>query len=91
MYVESVKITLYIPHACSLKDKRQVSRSIVEKLRQRFNVSVAEVDTQDRHQTLTIGLAVVSGEFSHAEQSLNTIIRFVQEHADAEIVDVERY
>ena len=90
MHTLSAKLTFYIPHATSLKDKRQVCRSIVDKTRQRFNVSVAEVDTQDMHQTLTVGIAVVSGEYSHAQQSLDEIIRFIEGHADAELTGVEQ-
>ena len=90
MYIESAKLTFYIPHATSLKDKRQVCRSLVDKTRQRFNASVAEVDTQDVHQTLTIGVAVVSGEVAHAQNSLDEIIRFMEEHADAELTGVEK-
>ena len=88
MYVESARLTFYIPHAGSLKDKRQVCRSITDKARHRFNVSVAEVDTQDVHQTLTIGVAVVSGDIAHAQRSLDSIIRFMEEYADAELIDI---
>ena len=90
MYVESAKLTFYIPQAASLKDKRQVCRSIVDKSRQRFNASIAEVGTQDVHRTLTIGVAVVSGEVSHAQNMLDEIVRYMEEHADAELVDVEK-
>jgi len=90
MYIESAKLTFYIPHASSLKDKRQVCRSIVDKTRQHFNSSIAEVDTQDIHQTLTIGIAVVSGDVAHAQNSLDEIIRYMEEHADAELTEVER-
>ena len=89
MYTLSAKLTFYIPQAVSLKDKRQVCRSIIDKTRQKFNVSIAEVDTQDIHQTLTIGIAVVSGENSHAERSLDEIIHFMEEHANAELTEVE--
>ena len=84
----SAKLTFYIAHATSLKDKRQVCRSLIDKTRQRFNASVAEVDTQDIHQTLTIGVALVSGDFAHAQRSLDEIIRFMEEHADAELTGV---
>jgi len=89
MYTLSAKLTFHIPHAASLKDKRQVRRSLIDKTRQRFNVSIAEVDTQDMHQTLTIGIAVVSSEAAHAQQSLDEIVRFVEEHTDAELTGVE--
>ena len=90
MYTLSAKLKFYIPHAASLKDKRQVCRSLIDKTRQRFNASVAEVDTQNIHQTLTVGIAVVSGEAAHAEQSLDEIIRFMEKHADAELTSVEQ-
>ena len=89
MYVLSAKLKFYIPHAGSLKDKRQVCRSIVEKARGKFNASIAQVDTQDIHQTLTLGIAVVSGDVAHAQNSLDEIIRFMEAHADAELVEVE--
>ena len=90
MHILSAKLTFYIPHATSLKDKRQVRRSVVDKTRQRFNASVAEVDTQDSHQTLTVAFAVVSGDAAHAQNSLDEIIRYMEEHADAELIEVER-
>ena len=86
----SAKLTFYIAHATSLKDKRQVCRSLLDKTRQRFNASVAEVDTQDIHQTLTIGVAIVSGDIAHAQRSLDETIRFMEEHADAELTEVEK-
>ena len=89
MYISSAKLTFYIPHATSLKDKRQVCRSIIEKTRQRFNASVSEVDTQDVHLTFTVGIAVISSDAAHAEQSLDTIIRFMESHTDAELTKVE--
>ena len=89
MHTLSAKLTFFIPQSASLKDKRQVCRSLVDKTRRRFNVSVAEVGTQEIHQTLTIGVAVVSGDFSHAQSSIDEVVRFMEKHADAEMTDVE--
>ncbi len=89
MIVTSAKLTFFIPHAMSLKDKRQVAKSLVEKARHRFNASVAEVGTQDIHQTLTIGVAVLSGTMAHAQNSMDEIIRFMENHTDAELQNVE--
>ncbi|MGI6039286.1 MAG: DUF503 domain-containing protein [Eubacteriales bacterium] len=85
----SVKLTFYIHHSVSLKNKRQVCRSLVEKTRNRFNVSIAEVDTQDAQKTLTLGVAVVSGDAAHARRSLDQIIRYMEEHTEAELIDIE--
>ena len=89
MFTISAKLTFHIPHANSLKEKRQVCRSLIDKTRQRFNASVAEVDTQDVHRTLTVGVAVVSGSVAHAQNSLDEIIRYMEEQAGAELVEVE--
>ncbi|MCL2404725.1 MAG: DUF503 domain-containing protein [Defluviitaleaceae bacterium] len=88
MYILSAKLTFYIPHATSLKDKRQVCRSIIDKSKKRFNASIAEVATHDIHQTLTIGIAVVSGDAAHAQSYLDEIIRFMETHTDAELYEV---
>jgi len=90
MITVSAKLAFYIADATSLKDKRQVRRSLIDKVRQRFNVSVAEVDTQDIQQTLTIGIAVVSSDVAFAQRSLDEIIRFMEKNAEAELTNVEK-
>ena len=89
MYTLSAKLTFYIPHVTSLKDKRQVCRSLVDKTRRRFNAAISEVDTQDVHTTLTLGIAVVSGSRAHAQKKLDEIIRHLESNTDAELVEVE--
>jgi len=86
----SAKLTFYIPQSTSLKDKRQVRRSLIEKTRYTFNVAIAEIDTQDVHQTLTVGVAVVSGDGAHRENALDEIIRFMEKNADAELTAVDK-
>jgi len=89
MHTLTAKLTFHIHHVDSLKDKRQVSRSLIAKTRQKFNVSIAEVDTQDVHRILTIGIAVVSGEMAHAQNSLDEIVRFMECNEEAELTGVE--
>ena len=89
MYTVSAKLIFYIPQSVSLKDKRQVCRSLIDKTRQKFNVSIAEVDAQDLHQKLIIGIAVVSGNFSHAQNSIDEIIRFMDEYSEVELIETE--
>ena len=91
MYVLSVKLVFYITHVNSLKDKRQISRSLIEKTRQRYNVAVAEVDTQDIHQTLSLGIAVVSGDMTHAQKCLDEVIRFMEMNEEAELMEIEEF
>ena len=84
----SATLTFHIPHAHSLKEKRMVARGLIDKTRHKYNASVAEVDTQEAHQTLTLGVAVVSGEYSHARDMLDDIIRYMERNADADLVSI---
>ncbi|MCL2593572.1 MAG: DUF503 domain-containing protein [Defluviitaleaceae bacterium] len=89
MFTLSAKLIFYIPHSFSLKDKRQVRRSITQKVRNKFNVSIAEIGTEDVLKTLTIGIAIVSGDASHRRELIEAIIRFLEESAYAELTEVE--
>jgi uncharacterized protein len=81
-------VTLHLPASHSLKDKRQVVRSLSDRLRRKFNVAVAEVEEQDQWQTAVLGLAVVSNEAGHAERQLERILEVIEEtRLDAELVD----
>lgn len=88
MHVGACVLTLHLPACQSLKDKRQVVRSLTERLRRQFNVAVAEVEDNDLWQTAVLGLAVVSNEAGHAERQLDRIIEAIEKsRLDAEVVD----
>ena len=89
MFTLSAKLTFYIAHAASLKDKRRVRRGLIDKTRHRFNTAIAEIEAQDILRTLVVGVAVVSGDDAFRRDALEEIIRFMEEHADAELVEVE--
>ena len=90
MTVAVCRIRLRIAGSHSLKAKRQVVRSIIGRVRERFAVSIAEVDDLDSWQTASIGFACVSSDQRRANEMLSTVISFI-EHAqlDAELLDVE--
>jgi uncharacterized protein YlxP (DUF503 family) len=71
-------VTLHIYASQSLKDKRRVVRSLVERTRQRFNASVAEVDHLDAWQVAGIGFSCVSNSGAHADRMLAEIVRFIE-------------
>ena len=89
MHISSAKLTFYMPHATSLKDKRQICRSLLDKTRHRFNASVAEVGAQDVHQTLSVGIAAVSGDAAHVQRYVNEIIRYMEEATDADLIEID--
>lgn len=74
------EIELHIPEATSLKGKRSVVKSMLTRLHNTFNVSVAEVEHQDLWQSAVIGLAVVSNSAAHAQQTINQILTWIETH-----------
>lgn len=85
-----LRFTLRIPQSGSLKDKRQVVRSVAQRIRNKFQVAVAEVDDNEAWQVATIGVACVSNNARHADEILAEIVAYVeQSRLDAEVTDVE--
>jgi len=75
MVVGVLRLTLYVPGASSLKDKRQVVRKVVDRLRSRFNVSAAEVADNDIWQRAVIGVAAVANDRSFVNEVLDKCAR----------------
>ncbi|WP_300260517.1 DUF503 domain-containing protein [Clostridium sp.] len=89
MKVLNLKVTLRASWVHSLKEKRMVVKSIVQKLKNKFNVSVGEVGKQDIHQIIVIGISAVCGDQKQVDSTLENLIDFVEENTDAEIIDIE--
>ena len=88
VHIGACIVTLHLPASQSLKDKRQVVRSLSDRLRRQFNVAVAEVEEQDIWRTAVLGLAVVSNEASHAARQIDRILEAIEEtRLDAEVID----
>ena len=86
MRIGAALIELYLPDAESLKARRRVARSVADRLRQRFRVSVAEVgDPEDRHR-VQLGLALVGGEAGELRGRLEKMVRFVEEMGLGDVV-----
>jgi uncharacterized protein len=75
MVVGILRLTLYIPGASSLKDKRQVLRKVIDRLRARFNVSVAEVGDNDVWQRAVVGICAVANDHSFVNEVLDKCAR----------------
>ncbi|MCZ7525226.1 MAG: DUF503 domain-containing protein [Acidimicrobiia bacterium] len=89
VHAAAVSFDLHVPASRSLKEKRAVVRPIVEGLRHRFRVSVAEVDHHDQWQRARIAVAVVAESNRRLEEVLAAVERFVASARDAELLDVE--
>jgi uncharacterized protein YlxP (DUF503 family) len=90
MHVSVCQIELRLPENHSLKGKRQVVKSIITRLQNKFKISVAEVDNQDLWQLVTLGVACVSNHRRHADETLTNVIKFVvQNYPDVELLSSE--
>jgi uncharacterized protein YlxP (DUF503 family) len=78
-------IELHIPEAQSLKDKRSVVRSVVQRVQNQFHISVAEVDSLDLLQKATIGFAVVTNDSRLADSILSKVVDAVEGYYLAEV------
>lgn len=74
MPVGLLTLELYIPEAHSLKDKRQIVRSLKDRLRRRFNVAVAELEYQEVWQRSIVGVVTLSNAEQHVEESLQLVL-----------------
>lgn len=89
MIIGTVLIELHIPGSTSLKAKRSVLNRIKERLKNRFNASVSEVDYQDLWQRAAIGVAIVGIEKRVVESTLSNIVRQVEMETRVEITRVQ--
>jgi len=89
MFVGICRLGLILPEGNSLKDKRNIIKSIMERLRHRFNISIAEVEHQDALRRAGIGFAVVSNEKSHLEKMMNSVVNHIELDGRVEIESIE--
>ena len=83
-------VRLYAPWVHSLKEKRMVVKSITQKVRNKFNVSIAETDNQDVHQSVVISFACVVDSAAFADSVIDNIINFIECCTEAEIIKIQR-
>ncbi|RLB43661.1 MAG: DUF503 domain-containing protein [Deltaproteobacteria bacterium] len=87
MVVGTLKIEFYLSDNRSLKGKRKVVRSMVDKVKSRFNVAIAEIGSNDKWQRIEIGITTVGNDRRHIDSSLNHILSFLESQYLARIVD----
>ena len=89
MLVGLARFDLRIPGCASLKEKRHVVKGLTAGIRQKFNVSVAEVDHQDLWQRTTIAVSATAGESYHVKRVLQQVERYIATWPRLEFIDTE--
>ncbi len=90
MVVGVCTVELWIPESQSLKDKRRILHSVKDRLRGKFNLSIAEVDGQDLWQKAVLGMACVANDGGHVEQVLEQALNVIKSMPTIEVVRVHR-
>ena len=90
MFVTNMLISITIYDALSLKDKRMVVKSIVERIKSRFNVSVCEASDNDKWQVSDLGFSFVSNESKYYEKTIEKIINFIDNDDRVEITNIDK-
>lgn len=78
---------LDLPGVNSLKEKRRIIKSLMARLQNKFNISIAEIDDHDRHRSATLGAAVVSNDTAYGNSVMSQVINQVQMNNDAILAD----
>ena len=87
MQIAAMTFRLHAPWVHSLKEKRMIVQSLITRLQSRLHVSAAEIEDQDTHQIIVIGVAAVVPHQAMADRVMETVSRFVEENCDAEILE----
>jgi hypothetical protein len=88
--VAVIRISLYIPHSHSLKEKRAVIRKLIDRTQARFKLHVAEVGGQDTWQRAQLGFAVVGSDTKVVESIAEEVVRSIQGGIDGQVVSIDR-
>ncbi len=85
--IGSLSVNLYFKEARSLKDKRQIVKSLIAKLKNNYNVSIKEVDNEDKWQLSSLGLAVVDKNEFMVHNTIENIIKSIYASGKVEVLD----
>lgn len=91
MIIGTIECSCRIPAAASLKDKRRVVKSVLTRIRNRYNLSVAEVAHQDDIQTVGIGMAGVANAQRRVEKVLDDALNLLDREHELEVISVDRW
>jgi uncharacterized protein len=89
LFTGTAKVCLHLQGVITLKDKRRIVKSVIERLKSRFNVSAAEIDRLDNRRMAVIGIAVVSNDRTFTVSQLDTIMNFIYNDGRFYVGDVK--
>lgn len=89
MLIGTLLVEVHIPQSGSLKEKRTVIKSMIQRIQNRFNVSIAEINNEDLWQRATVGVAMVGDNRAYLERKMQLLINFMDDDPRWEVIKVE--
>ena len=86
MLVGVCRLEIFVPESSSLKSKGFVLNSIKKRIRNKFNVSVAEVENNDKWQRISLGISIVSNERKFIDMNIEEILKLIESDGRMEIL-----
>ena len=90
MRVIAFNINFRLYEVFSLKEKRSIKRKVIERIKNKFNISIAETGNMDSLTTLEISFSAVSNDYKHLDEIYQNVINFIESNFMLEIVDVQK-
>lgn len=89
MFIGVLSIRLFLSEPQSLKDKRRIIKSLIERLKNKFNIAVAEAAYLDSWNNSELGIVCISNDAGHADSMMNSVVNYIEGFGSAELADVK--
>ncbi|PKM83588.1 MAG: DUF503 domain-containing protein [Firmicutes bacterium HGW-Firmicutes-13] len=89
MIIGICRIEIFLPNSQSLKEKRRVLKSLIQKLRQKFNISIAEIENQDKWQKTTLAIVCVSSSSRFVNKVIEQILNEIEKFNDGHVINYD--
>ena len=89
MFIGVLNVRLYLSEPQSLKDKRRIIKSLIDRLKNKFNVAVAETDGLDSWNNCNLGIVCISNEAAHADSMLASVLNFIESRGTVELTSIQ--
>ncbi len=85
-----IRYEFHLPFSHSLKEKRKPLKSLKERIKNKFNVSIAEIDAQDEWQRAVLGICILSSNAQQLERQVRQLENFIQDSSEMEIISIQQ-
>lgn len=90
MTIGNCIVEIYIPDTSSIKEKRNIIKALKDRIRNKFNVSISQIDTNNNHRISILAIAAVANERNYVNRLLSNVVKFMEKQRTFEIVKYKK-